>query len=385
MILHARQGVQRSRRATPGNPPERRRFRARHRILAFASPARTRPGGEIGRIGNVLAHPRGCFLRLSRLQCLEDAPQLGISRANARGRGTCRGLEPLHLVEQVGQDLRDQRIARRTIDRKMEQRVELVEIVERPLVEIGYPLGAERGKGATQLAQVIFVDRLRGKRGRARLQQQAQIDEIRNLLVAQRLDVRTTLRADGDPAVALEPGERGSNGRAPEAELLRELRLRKTFPRHVAGIEDALLDGRVRMHGHARISRPARGGIVSHGDVSPRTKDGSDAYQNEARLALRRSVISMCPGLCVIENGGLADWIAECGVTPQAQNTGSSSGATSVVPMPRYGFARSSMPMSDGAPRCTGAPCTRGKRDVTCTARIAFAGVIGRIDTMSLP
>ena len=39
------------------------------------------------------------------------------------------------------------------------------------------------------------------------------------------------------------------------------------------------------------------------------------------------------------------------------------------------------MPISSGLPICTGAPCTEGKRVVICTARMAFAGVIGRIET----
>ena len=38
-----------------------------------------------------------------------------------------------------------------------------------------------------------------------------------------------------------------------------------------------------------------------------------------------------------------------------------------------------------GLPRCTGAPCTDGKRVVICTARMASAGFIGRIDTTSGP
>src|SRR6185312_3712853 len=39
------------------------------------------------------------------------------------------------------------------------------------------------------------------------------------------------------------------------------------------------------------------------------------------------------------------------------------------------------MPICSGIPRCTGAPCTEGNREVICTARIASAGFIGRIDT----
>ena len=39
------------------------------------------------------------------------------------------------------------------------------------------------------------------------------------------------------------------------------------------------------------------------------------------------------------------------------------------------------MPICAGSPRCTGAPCTAGKRDVICTARMASAAASGRIDT----
>jgi hypothetical protein len=43
------------------------------------------------------------------------------------------------------------------------------------------------------------------------------------------------------------------------------------------------------------------------------------------------------------------------------------------------------MPISAGSPRCTGAPCTAGKREVICTARMAAAARSGRIDTTSGP
>ena len=41
--------------------------------------------------------------------------------------------------------------------------------------------------------------------------------------------------------------------------------------------------------------------------------------------------------------------------------------------------------MAPGSPRWTGAPWTEGKRPVTWTARIASAGVSGRIETTSGP
>ena len=40
---------------------------------------------------------------------------------------------------------------------------------------------------------------------------------------------------------------------------------------------------------------------------------------------MRRSVISIEDGACVMQSGGLAFFTASCGVSPQAQNTGSSS------------------------------------------------------------
>src|SRR3954452_10017823 len=41
-----------------------------------------------------------------------------------------------------------------------------------------------------------------------------------------------------------------------------------------------------------------------------------------------KSVTSISPGACVIANGIFAAAITDCGVTPQAQNTGISSAAT---------------------------------------------------------
>jgi hypothetical protein len=43
------------------------------------------------------------------------------------------------------------------------------------------------------------------------------------------------------------------------------------------------------------------------------------------------------------------------------------------------------MPINAGSPRCTGAPCTAGKREVICTARMAAAARSGRIVTTSGP
>ena len=47
-----------------------------------------------------------------------------------------------------------------------------------------------------------------------------------------------------------------------------------------------------------------------------------------ANLELTRSVISIEPGAWVMQNSGLTWAMTACGVTPQAQNTGSSSAST---------------------------------------------------------
>src|SRR6516164_7761567 len=85
-----------------------------------------------------------------------------------------------------------------------------------------------------------------------------------------------------------------------------------------------------------------------------------------------------------MQKSGLTAIITDCGVTPQAQNTGISSSCTGTA-SPQSGLPISLMPIISGLPRCTGAPCTDGKRVVICTARIAAAGFIGRIDTTSGP
>jgi hypothetical protein len=69
---------------------------------------------------------------------------------------------------------------------------------------------------------------------------------------------------------------------------------------------------------------------------------------------LGRSVINMCPGLCVIMSGGFEASATACGVTPQAQNTGTSPGAISCG-SPHWGFVMSWMPMAVGSPMWIGA------------------------------
>ena len=80
------------------------------------------------------------------------------------------------------------------------------------------------------------------------------------------------------------------------------------------------------------------------------------------------SVTNMWPGAWVIISGGFEAMATACGVTPQAQKTGTSS-AAGIQASPKSGFCVSLMPIADGSPICTGAPWTAGKRDVAWTAR----------------
>src|SRR5215467_2730464 len=85
-----------------------------------------------------------------------------------------------------------------------------------------------------------------------------------------------------------------------------------------------------------------------------------------------------------MQNSGFTVATTDCGVTPQAQNTGSSSSLTGTA-SPQSGLVMSLMPISSGLPMCTGAPCTAGNRVVIWMARMASAGFIGRIDTTTGP
>jgi len=82
----------------------------------------------------------------------------------------------------------------------------------------------------------------------------------------------------------------------------------------------------------------------------------------------------------VIANGTREAASAACGVTPQAQNTGTSP-SCSATGSPYSG--RSSEPSSrePGSPTCTGAPCTAGIRPLIATAAATISAGIGRIET----
>ena len=92
----------------------------------------------------------------------------------------------------------------------------------------------------------------------------------------------------------------------------------------------------------------------------------------------------MWPGAWVIISDGRLAAATACGVTPQAQKTGTSPSRISTG-SPNCGSARSAIPSVSGSPMCTGAPWTAVKRLVISVARIAWRGVIGRIETTSGP
>jgi hypothetical protein len=61
----------------------------------------------------------------------------------------------------------------------------------------------------------------------------------------------------------------------------------------------------------------------------------------------------------VIASGGQAASSASWGVTPQAQKTGTSPGASETSPIASSGAPRST-PSAAGSPTWTGAPCSCG-------------------------
>ncbi len=66
-------------------------------------------------------------------------------------------------------------------------------------------------------------------------------------------------------------------------------------------------------------------------------------------------------------NGGLLFMTMDCGVTPHAQNTGTSPSLMSTG-SPKSGLSMSAMPMAAGSPMWMGAPCTFGMAPEICTA-----------------
>ena len=74
----------------------------------------------------------------------------------------------------------------------------------------------------------------------------------------------------------------------------------------------------------------------------------------------------------------------DCGVTPQAQNTGTSPGLMSTG-SPKSGFERSAMPICAGSPMWMGAPCTFGMAPEICVACTTWLYGMGRMETTILP
>src|SRR5262245_49977767 len=77
--------------------------------------------------------------------------------------------------------------------------------------------------------------------------------------------------------------------------------------------------------------------------------------------------MNMCPGLWVIMNGGRDASATAWGVTPHAQNTGTSPRANSCA-SPQSGCLMSAMPIVAGSPMCTGAPWAPGNLALAVTA-----------------
>ena len=84
----------------------------------------------------------------------------------------------------------------------------------------------------------------------------------------------------------------------------------------------------------------------------------------------------MCPGACVTASGSLAAMIAVCGVTPPAQNTGT-SGWSIVTASPQCGALSSAalMPRASGLPQWIGAPCAPARKRHGCVPHMRAEAV----------
>ena len=99
--------------------------------------------------------------------------------------------------------------------------------------------------------------------------------------------------------------------------------------------------------------------------------------QSAASAAFFLSVISIEPGLWVMQIDGRAASIDHLRRHPAGPEQRQLARAASRGGSPKSGRSRSRMPIASGRPRCTGAPCTAGKREVIWMARMASAGVNG--------
>src|SRR5207247_10536701 len=92
------------------------------------------------------------------------------------------------------------------------------------------------------------------------------------------------------------------------------------------------------------------------------------------------SVMNMCPGLCVIMKAGFEARATACGVTPHAQNTGTSPRLISTA-SPQSGLVTSLTPMATGSPTWIGAPWAPGKRAEAVTALATISSGLGGLET----
>ena len=72
------------------------------------------------------------------------------------------------------------------------------------------------------------------------------------------------------------------------------------------------------------------------------------------------SVMKLCAGACAMKSGSRAFSAALCGVTPQAQNTGTMPRGIGGTGGPNSGASRSA-PIAAGSPIWIGAPWLNGK------------------------
>src|SRR6185295_15967256 len=94
--------------------------------------------------------------------------------------------------------------------------------------------------------------------------------------------------------------------------------------------------------------------------------------------------MKLCAGAWAMKNGSLAFSAALCGVTPQAQNTGTIPGGVGGTGPPNNGSFRSA-PIAEGSPRWIGAPWLNGNRHVTSVAVLACGAVSQRMVTIMSP
>ena len=168
---------------------------------------------------------------------------------------------------------------------------------------------------------------------------------------------------------ALELRKQGSAGTKSKAERAQLARLREQGEHPLPNVQLEGLRGRPVLAGHQAGRRdrpgpsrpPAEPGRrrVARRDTRSRRIRGAACGYPIARLSSGTSVTNMCPGAWVIISSGRLAAATACGVTPQAQNTGTSPSRISTG-SPYWGEPKDAIPSTDGSPTCTGAPWTPG-------------------------